>query len=139
MDILNAVYELTKDDPSFLGFRMCQDPKNEKEYNEMDWVVGIDEYDSAIYGPRPNSAPTWSQASAKKQELLMVEPMRLLRKERDRLLAETDWWAVADRTMTSEQSAYRQALRDLPETATPILGGSSRIGITGVDWPVKPS
>ena len=82
--------------------------------------------------------PTRAQVEAKIQELKAAEPMRLLRIERDRLLAETDWWAVSDRTMTSEQSAYRQALRDLPDTATPVLDPTSRLGISGVDWPVKP-
>jgi len=82
--------------------------------------------------------PTKAQVEAKIQELKAAEPMRLLRIERDRLLAETDWWAVSDRTMTSEQSAYRQALRDLPDTATPVLDPTSLLGISGVDWPVKP-
>lgn len=37
-----------------------------------------------------------------------------LRQVRDQMLAETDWWASSDLTMTAEQVAYRQALRDLP-------------------------
>jgi hypothetical protein len=37
-----------------------------------------------------------------------------LRTERNRLLAETDWWAVSDRTITIAQTNYRQQLRDLP-------------------------
>ena len=44
--------------------------------------------------------------------------MKLLRQERDKKLAETDWWALSDRSMTSEQTAYRQALRDFPNTIT---------------------
>ena len=35
--------------------------------------------------------------------------------ERDTLIAATDWWATADRTMTAEQTAYRQALRDITD------------------------
>lgn len=53
-----------------------------------------------------------------------------LRIKRDRLLADTDWWALSDRTMTAEQTAYRQALRDLPanttDPASPV-------------WPTKPN
>ena len=42
------------------------------------------------------------------------------RAERNRYLAETDVWVLADRTATPEQLAYRQALRDLPaNTADP--------------------
>jgi len=52
-----------------------------------------------------------------------------LRAQRDYLIAETDWWAVSDRTMTAEQTAYRQALRDLPaNTADP----------SNPTWPTKP-
>lgn len=52
-----------------------------------------------------------------------------IRQERDRLIAETDWWATSDRTMTAEQIAYRQALRDIPDQA----------GFpTDITWPTKP-
>jgi hypothetical protein len=52
-----------------------------------------------------------------------------MRVKRDRLLTETDWWASADRTMTAEQTAYRQALRDLPANTT---DPSNPV------WPTKP-
>lgn len=37
-----------------------------------------------------------------------------IRQERNRLLAETDWWAVSDRVMSDAEKQYRQNLRDLP-------------------------
>lgn len=52
-----------------------------------------------------------------------------LRLERNKRLAETDWWANSDRTMTSEQTTYRQALRDITNTY-------SRYDT--VVWPTKP-
>tara|TARA_R100001460_G_scaffold99503_1_gene142780 strand:+ start:2251 stop:2745 length:495 start_codon:yes stop_codon:yes gene_type:complete len=53
------------------------------------------------------------------------------RKKRDTLLSETDWWAVSDRTMTSAQTTYRTALRDLPTHSNwPHLEAD--------DWPTKP-
>ena len=53
------------------------------------------------------------------------------RRLRDRLIAETDWWASSDLTMTAEQTAYRQALRDITTHANwPHLGED--------DWPTKP-
>ena len=53
------------------------------------------------------------------------------RSDRNNLLTETDWWAVSDRTMTSEQTAYRTALRDLPTHSNwPHLEDD--------DWPTKP-
>ena len=38
-----------------------------------------------------------------------------VRELRNELLTATDWWGLSDHTMTAEQSAYRQALRDLPQ------------------------
>tara|TARA_X000001382_G_scaffold108583_1_gene84469 strand:+ start:270 stop:746 length:477 start_codon:yes stop_codon:yes gene_type:complete len=37
-----------------------------------------------------------------------------VRRQRNQLLEETDWWAVSDRTMSDEEKTYRQLLRDLP-------------------------
>jgi hypothetical protein len=46
---------------------------------------------------------------------LLEKSKENLREIRNKLLAETDWWAVQDRTMTQEERDYRQALRDLTE------------------------
>ena len=52
-----------------------------------------------------------------------------IRSERDALIAETDWWATSDRTMSAEQTAYRQALRDI----------TAQSGFpTDITWPTKP-
>lgn len=53
------------------------------------------------------------------------------RSERDHRLTHTDWWAVADRTMTQAQIDYRQALRDLPTH-------SNWPNLNPEDWPVEP-
>ena len=63
-------------------------------------------------------------------------PEEVLRQQRKGLLDETDWWATSDRTMTNDQKSYRQALRDLPSTATPELDENSRL--TNVTWPTEP-
>jgi len=55
--------------------------------------------------------------------------LRMLRRERDRLIAETDWWVLPDRTPTQEQLDYRQALRDITSTYS---------SIEDVVWPTKP-
>lgn len=52
-----------------------------------------------------------------------------IREQRNTLLAETDWWAVQDRTMTQAEKDYRQALRDVPtQSGFP----------TDIVWPTKP-
>ena len=55
--------------------------------------------------------------------------MMALRVERDQRLANTDWWAVKDRTMTQAQKDYRQALRDITTTYS---------SLEDVVWPEKP-
>lgn len=55
--------------------------------------------------------------------------LKALRTARDEKIAETDWWAMSDRTMTPEQLAYRQALRDITQTYQSIVD---------VVWPIKP-
>ncbi len=49
--------------------------------------------------------------------VLTAAPARALadlRSKRNRLLAETDYLALSDATLTSDMTTYRQALRDLP-------------------------
>lgn len=107
------------------------EPTTEAEFNKMfRKVTGADASGSAIESSTPSDfSVTWSQVSAKKTELVNAEPMRLLREERDRLIAETDWWASSDLTMTSAQTTYRQALRDITDNAT---------SLDDVTWPTKP-
>ena len=72
---------------------------------------------------------TWDAVSAVLSTASNAVALTALRARRDELLAETDWWAVSDRTMTTEQTEYRQALRDLPDnTADPA----------NPVWPTKP-
>ena len=80
--------------------------------------------------------PTEEEIQAKLDELKKTEPMRLLRKERNRRLQETDWWAGKDVTMSQARKDYRQALRDLPSTASPTLDKQGNL--TNVTWPTKP-
>lgn len=81
--------------------------------------------------------PSLEEVETKNAELEAAEPMKLLRIERNRILSETDWWAVADRTMTSEQTAYRTALRDLPANS-PNVALDDNGNLINVTWPTKP-
>ena len=92
--------------------------------------------DGLVWQDTENDPPTQEQIDAKLEELRAAEPMRLLREERDRRISETDWWAGQDLTMTQEQKDYRQALRDLPSTASPSLDEQGNL--TNVTWPTKP-
>ena len=46
-----------------------------------------------------------------------AEAAKAVRSSRDAKLAETDWTALSDVTMSPEMAAYRQALRDVPSQA----------------------
>jgi len=85
-----------------------------------------------------DSKPTESEVTAKIKELNDGESMRLLRVERDRLLASTDWRASSDLTLADKWKTYRQALRDLPASASPKLDSNGDLDFTSVSWPTKP-
>ena len=108
------------------------EPTTEAEFTEMfRKVIGVDEMGSANESSSPSDwGTTWSAVKAKADELKAAEPMKLLREERDRLIAATDWWASSDLTMSSERTAYRQALRDITSSAT---------SLGDVSWPTKPA
>jgi hypothetical protein len=72
----------------------------------------------------------------KYDELVLNEPLKLLREERDRRIAETDWWVLPDNTPSQEQLDFRKSLRDLPSTASPQLDDNGQL--TNVTWPTKP-
>lgn len=69
---------------------------------------------------------------AKKEEDRLKALPEINRNKRNSLLAETDWMAGSDVTMSNEWKTYRQALRDLPTH-------SSWPDLKDEDWPTKPS
>ena len=107
------------------------EPTTEAEFNSMfRKVTGTDANGSAIESSNPSDWGTsWTAVSAKLTELNAGEPLKLLREERNRRIAGTDWWASSDLTMSDAQTAYRQALRDITETYT---------SLDDVVWPTKP-
>lgn len=62
-------------------------------------------------------------------EQIAADNLMVLRKQRNQKIAETDWWANSDLTMTQAQTDYRQALRDITNTYSSYLD---------VVWPTKP-
>ena len=62
------------------------------------------------------------------------------RAERNRRLAESDWMANSDVTMTDAWKTYRQALRDITKHSNwPYLKMPAPDGSGDNDWPVEPS
>ena len=100
-----------------------------------------DDYSTIQWMDSGNSLPTIDVINAKIAELDAAEPMRLLREERFRLLAECDWTQGADvpNSIKTAWQTYRQALRDLPASSSPKLDSNYDLDLTSVTWPTKPS
>jgi len=61
-----------------------------------------------------------------------------LRRERDKKLKETDFYALSDVTMSAEMTTYRQALRDLPSNYTTSDSSELAEDLSNLVWPTKP-
>lgn len=118
-----AAYSLVGDIPGALV--IC----GENSYENIEWNVGI-----------VTTPPTKEQVYNKAQELYDGEAMNRLRIHRNLLMKTCDWTQGPDSPLSDEKKAewatYRQALRDLPSTASPTLDGPF---ISNVDWPTEPS
>ena len=83
---------------------------------------------------------TWKQVSDKMTEIDTAAPMKELRRQRDAKLAETDWTALGDVTMTDNMKTYRKALRYLPASNDGKNASLSASGsLENVKWPQKPA
>ena len=96
------------------------------EYSGLTWISS-------------DTKPTESEIDAEVTRLTNAEPMKLLRVERDRLLATTDWRASSDLTLADAWKTYRQSLRDLPASSTPTLDSDGNLDMSSVTFPTEPS
>jgi len=91
-------------------------------YPSSEWTLNGDTYDGLVWlsdTPKPSQAElddAWHEVQQRRWLLTM-------RRQRDRLLAASDWTQMPDSPLTDEQRAawatYRQALRDAPANWTP--------------------
>tara|TARA_R100000152_G_C6710919_1_gene138542 strand:- start:50 stop:415 length:366 start_codon:yes stop_codon:yes gene_type:complete len=87
------------------------------------------------------TAPTESALEAEITKLNNAEPMRLLRLERNTRLTACDWTQSRDLTLSNDADwkTYRQALRDLPSSASPKLNADGNLDMSSVTFPTEPS
>ena len=115
-----------------LSWVLRGEPTDAYEFNTMfSVVIGEDDNGSAIESQEDDDwqGITWNAVEDKLAELNAAEPLKLLREERNRRIAETDWWASSDLTMSDDRADYRQELRDITNIYT---------SLDDVVWPVKP-
>ena len=74
---------------------------------------------------RDNEEAAWANAAP-------ARALATLRARRTRLLAETDFYALSDVTLSDDMTTYRQALRDLPS------GKDTVDKCNNATWPTKP-
>ena len=74
---------------------------------------------------RDNEETAWANAAP-------ARALANLRSKRNRLLAETDFYALSDVTLSDDMTTYRQALRDLP------AGKDTVDKCENATWPTKP-
>ena len=103
------------------------------------WVLSGTEYSGLEWLDESQTKPTESECNTKLSDLDTAEPARLLRVERDKRLKECDWRASSDLTISNDWKTYRQALRDLPASASPKLDSEYNLDLTSVTWPTEPS
>ena len=100
-------------------------------YSGIDWL------------DKSQTKPTEDEINAKIVELNAQEPFRLLREERNKRIAETDWTQLKDIDLDIIRERnwknYRQALRDLPANSKPKLSEDGTLDMSSVTWPDKPS
>ena len=101
------------------------------------WVLRGTEY-SGLEWLDSGQQPTEQEVKAKIIELDAAEPMRLLRIERDQKIALTDWRVLPDQTPSDDWINYRQALRDLPASASPKLNSGGELDFSSFTWPTEP-
>lgn len=105
------------------------------------WVLRGNEYSGLEWMDTVQTQPTEAEINTKIAELEAEEPMRLLRIERDKRLAAVDWEVTKayskGEAVSAALASYMQALRDLPNTATPALDASGQLDLASVTWPTR--
>ena len=74
---------------------------------------------------RDNEETAWANAAP-------ARALAGMRRRRNQLLAETDFYALSDVTLSDDMTTYRQALRDLP------AGKDTVAKVNNATWPTKP-
>jgi hypothetical protein len=93
-------------------------------------VVTIDDSRGAFDADGNQITLDQSLVDAAAAELATENAWSDLRSKRNQLLAETDYLALSDATLSEDMRTYRQALRDLPDNTSDPANPT---------WPVKPS
>lgn len=107
------------------------------------WTIYNNNYDSLIWYDTIQIKPTREEIETKINELKEQYPLKLLRQERNRRLADCDFVVIRaysqQQPVPVEWANYMQQLRDLPTTSIPRLNELGQLDTSSIDWPTPPS
>ena len=107
------------------------------------WSCTGNTYDGIEWLDGSQTKPTEAEVNDKITALDSAEAGRLLRQERDRRIALSDWRVTKAKetggTIPTAWKTYRQALRDLPASTSPTLDGQYFLNPSSVTWPTEPT
>ena len=106
-------------------------------YSGLEWLDSSGTEDDTVWGGKP----TEDSCNAKIADMDSDEPLRLLRVERDKKLADLDWEVIRhqtkDESIDSDLKVYMNALRDLPSTASPTIDSAGDLVASSFTWPTR--
>jgi len=96
--------------------------------SELDSYISDGVYNIKVYKDKKNGSHFVGDDTEKDKRVL-ADKWSNVRLERNRKLAETDYLALSDSTLSNDMKNYRESLRDVPEdNADP----------DDISWPAKP-
>ena len=108
-----------------------------------EYMLEGENYSGITWLDKNQTLPTEQEVLEKLEELKKERPFVLLRKERNRLISETDWTQLKDIDLDIIRERnwknYPQALRDLPAKSNPKLDNDGDLDFSSITWPDKPS
>ena len=104
---------------------------NIKYYASKRDAEEIKEIDGNSHDPKQYVQSHFVGQDDTKDARLLADEWTRIRRERTRLLADTDHLALSDQTLTAGMTTYRQELRDLPSDQ------SSKTKYSDITWPTK--
>ena len=108
-----------------------------------EYMLEGENYSGITWLDKNQTLPTEQEVLEKLEELKKERPFVLIRKERNRLISETDWTQLKDIDLDIIRDRnwknYRQALRDLPAKSNPKLDSLGDLDFSSITWPDKPS
>ena len=121
-DVLRTQYPSAK-------YILRTDGNDQDSYDSLEWV------DSST---KPTKAQLYSYLSSVESEEMVV-----FRQMRNQKLLESDWTRIDDCGISTSKKAewatYRQELRDITKTVTPVFITRGIIDESKFSWPTKPS